>query len=440
MSWKAPARPDWVEGVNRGGGGPAWDAADLPLSADEWLRTAAAQRGVDIGTARRLDAAFGAPGFEAEFALAQLRRLGEALEHEARLHRVGRWLTRRFLLRLIEVRFQLMAALAQDPGIADEEVRAPVFVAGAPRTGTTILHRLLAADARHRVPLGWELLRPLPTPRSALVSTEEATEDARIGLAEVELSGPQSVVQDLRSIHTYAASRPKECLSAMSFAFQSEEFTARYAIPSYEAWLEASDMAPAYRMHRLVLQVLQRRQDRVRWVLKSPVHLHALPVLFGAYPDAKVAITHRNVPTLLASLTSLIATLRYAHSDSVDVAAIGTHHVDRYAATFERLVDATEAGALPEGQIHHSHHRAFIDDPIAVARELYGQFEISLPADVEAAMRAVVETKTDDHAGAHRYDRDLVGIAPDRLAARFVRYHEAFGLDTDTANPAQSPS
>ena len=85
-----------------------------------------------------------------------------ALEEEARLTVIGRWMTRRYLLRLLEVRFQLAAYLTDDPGVRDEEVRSPILVTGAPRTGTTILYGLLSCDPALRVPEGWELLRPVP--------------------------------------------------------------------------------------------------------------------------------------------------------------------------------------------------------------------------------------------------------------------------------------
>ena len=96
---------------------------------------------------------------------------------------------------------------------------------------------------------------------------------------DAELRLPQLVTDGLDAIHAYGGRMNKECLSAMSFAFRSEEFISRYHTPSYIDWLQSCDMTPAYEMHRLVLQVLQRRLPTDRWVLKSPVHLHNLPVL-----------------------------------------------------------------------------------------------------------------------------------------------------------------
>ena len=266
-----------------------------------------------------------------------------ALEHEAELTVIGRWMTRRFLLRFLEVRLQLTAYVRDDPGVVDEEIPEPWFVTGAPRTGTTILHALLAQDPTSRVPEGWELLRPVPPPSP---DPDQFASDARITLADHELRLPGQVAGELDAIHVYRGRMHKECLSAMSFAFRSEEFTARYHVPSYVDWYERCDLRPAYDAHRLVLQILQRRFGAVHWVLKSPVHLGALPTLFAVYPDARLAVTHRDPLTVLASLTSLVATLRWAHSDRVDFAEIGRYHERLWTTALDGLVTASTDGTL----------------------------------------------------------------------------------------------
>jgi len=428
VSWTPPDRPDWVVAVNLGQVLPIQEEADLPLTRDALAGEASARLGHEFGSASERLRAFGRPGFEAEEAFDALEQFLQALDREARLNVMGRWMTRRFLLRLLEVRLQIMDYLDQDPGVREEEIVAPIFVAGAPRTGTTILHTLLASDPQHRVPEGWELLRPVPPPSPI---PEEFARDSRIPLANRELVRPQTVVSGLLSIHEYGGRKPKECLSAMSFAFQSEELTARYSVPSFERWLVGSDMSPAYRMHRLVLQILQRRQEQTAWVLKSPVHLHDLPTLFEIYPDARVAVTHRDPLTLLASLTSLIANLRWAHSDHVDAAAIAGAHVERYRATFERLVDWTEEKRLPLEQIHHSHFADFRRAPIETVRRLYTQFGVETSEATEDAMRKALSANPSDRHGTHAYSQDDLGTDPTRLRTEFTRYQARFDVESD---------
>ncbi|MBW1882298.1 MAG: sulfotransferase [Deltaproteobacteria bacterium] len=428
MSWTPPERPAWVRAINAGEVVPIAEEAALPLTRDALIGEAAARQGRSGASARERAAALGWAEFEAESAIENLDRFLDAIEAEAQLTLMGRWMTRRFVLRLLEVRLQLMAYLRQDPGVQGEAISAPLFVAGAPRTGTTILHTLLAADPRHRVPEGWELLRPVPppSPDPALFAA-----DPRIGLSDRELVRPQTVVSGLLSIHEYGGRKPKECLSAMSFEFQSEEFTARYAVPSYERWLESVDMTPAYRMHRLVLQILQRRRQSSAWVLKSPVHLHSLPTLFELYPDARVAITHRDPLTLLASLADLIANLRWAHSDAVDVEAIAHSHLRRYRRSFDRLVDWSDSGAIPMQAVHHSRFGDFQKDPLEVVALLYERFGMEWTSRAESAMRAALEENPVGRLGEHVYTRDGFGASADALRSYFARYQQRFAVPSD---------
>ena len=435
MSWQPPERPDWVRAINAGEVAPIAEEAALPLTLESLVTEAAARQGHGaIGAdpsapaSTRVYDAFDHPDFPAAPAFERLARFLEALEEEARLNVMGRFLTRRFLLRLLEVRLHLMRYLASDPGVQDERIDAPIFVAGAPRTGTTILHTLLAADPRHRVPLGWELLRPVPPPSP---DPQAFAADPRIALADRELIAPQTVVSGLLSIHEYGGRKPKECLSAMSFAFQSEEFTARYGVPTFERFLESRDASAAYRMHRLVLQVLQRRRPGTRWVLKSPVHLHELPTLFDTYPDARVAITHRDPLTLLASLTSLIANLRFAHSDHVDPVAIASAHVRRYRKTFDQLVDRVDSGRLPADQIHHGHFADFRSHPIETVQALYERFDLAWDPSSEAAMRTALSKNPADRHGEHLYSQADLGADPLRLRRDFARYQERFEVPVD---------
>ena len=330
MTWEPPPRPEWVrrstraDPAHRRGGGAALHPR----------RPARPRRGPRSASPTAASATSASDDF-----LEPLDVLLPALEHEAELTVIGRWMTRRFLLRFLEVRIQLAAYVRDDPGVVDEEIPEPWFVTGAPRTGTTILHALLAQDPASRVPEGWELLRPVPPPSP---DPDEFAADARIPLADRELRLPGQVAGELDAIHVYRGRMHKECLSAMSFAFRSEEFTARYHVPSYVEWYERCDMRPAYDAHRLVLQILQRRFRNVHWVLKSPVHLSALPTLFAVYPDARLAITHRDPLTVLASLTSLVATLRWAHSDRVDFAEIGRYHERMWTRRARRSGDRVD--------------------------------------------------------------------------------------------------
>ena len=404
MSWQPNPRPDWVLAANRGEVFPIAETARLPLDPDGLMEEARASQGLAGGGTDD----FGPTDFLEPFSIGM-----RALEAEADLHLVGRWMTRMHMVRLLEVRLQLERYLREDPGVLDEQIAEPVFVVGAPRTGTTILHGLLAQDDAHRVPLGWELLRPVPPP-----TPDSWANDPRIALADRELVLPQVVDSGLVAIHEYGGRMYKECISVMSLAFRTEELISRYSTPSYIRYLFSCDMVPAYRMHKLVLQVLQRRMPTGRWVLKSPIHLHNLPALLAVYPDAKLVVTHRDPLTLLGSVTSLVATLRWAFSDRVDLHELGRYHADLYHGDLDGLVTSCTNGTLTPDQVVHTRYEDFLGDPLAPVRAVYGHLGLTLSADTADAMRAYHALRPADRHGAHTYDFADLGLdAPPRRRA-----------------------
>jgi hypothetical protein len=194
MGWHPEPRPEWVTAVNAGAVYPIAEVAALPLDRDGLLAEARAELGID---------GRGADGFGDDGFVEPLDVLLGALRDEAALTVIGSYLTRRFLLRLLVVRAQTVAYVRTDPGVVDEVIDTPVFVAGAPRTGTTILHALLAQDPGVRVPEGWELLRPVPPPDPA-----RYPDAARVALADRELRAMASVTSRLDAIHEYSGRMP----------------------------------------------------------------------------------------------------------------------------------------------------------------------------------------------------------------------------------------
>lgn len=409
MSWNPPSRPSWVEHINSGDIWPMTAVAQQPFTLDHIAGQVATSLGCSPhDVVGELDDA----------TLEALSVLLPALENEARLHVLGRWITHRFLARLLQQRVLIERTFRDAPALAKVSIDEPWVVAGAPRTGTTILHEVLMRDPALRGPLGWELLFPAPL--------GEGDDDPRIGLADIELRTPQTVASGIVAIHEYSARMPKECLSAMSFAFRSEEFVARYHVPSYVKWLQACDMTPAYAMHKRVLQMLQSSSSSRRWVLKSPVHLHSLDVLLATYPDAKVSFTHRDPMLVLPSVTSLLANLRWAHSDQVSFSDIGAYHADLYSRSLDHLVDLDASAFLPANRCTHSTHREFLDDALAVISGIYSQLGIELPQSTLTAMSEHLSAHPQGDKGGHAYSFNDLGLDHDREMRRFARYADRF--------------
>jgi hypothetical protein len=333
------------------------------------------------------------------------------------------------ILRLLENRARLAADRARFPEIALEKIARPLFVVGLPRTGTTLLHTLLAQDPATRTPLAWEARAPSPPPER-----ESFERDARIAPCARELEGLYRLLPEFRAIHPMEADWPQECVAITAHAFVSLQFSTTWRIPSYTRWMKSQDHGPAYALHRRVLQHLQWRNPRERWVLKTPGHLWTLRELFAAYPDAGVIHTHRDPVRVLASLTSLAVQLRKVASDAIDPGEIGREWGPELAL------------ALQRGSSFRKHEpglaERFVDvqfgdlnrDPLAVVQKIYAHFGLALGNHARARMEAFLGVNPREKHGVHRYRLEDFGLDVVEERRRFSAYSEEFAVPSEAAD------
>jgi hypothetical protein len=406
--WRPGPRPQWLRALNAAAD-PAW----IRLDADELLTDAVRRTGLTD---------FGGEAF-----LEPYRIFVRALEEEAKLHPLGRILARGDLRGWLENRLRLAEARKRSPGIAHEAVRAPIFITGLPRTGTSILHELLAQDPAHRAPLHWEVRHPCPAPEAASFES-----DARIAQAELELELWSQAVPEYGAMHELGARLPVECIQITAHEFRSDELMGRHVVPSYAAWLARADLAPAFAFHRRFLQHLQSRCRRERWVLKAPSHLAALPQLFAEYPDARVVVTHRDPLKVLPSVASILYATAWVRSDAVDAQAVlGWFTPETCSGLLDALAAWRDAGALPESQLCDVRYADLMARPFEAIAAVYDRFGIPLRAEAEARMRAYLAGKPKDKHGAHRYAFEHIGRERARERERFRAYQERHGVPSE---------
>jgi hypothetical protein len=384
---------------------------------------------VSLDEARVLDAARRTTrldDFGEEFSREPLRMVLQGLEAEARLTPLGRLVARQDVVGLLGTRLRLQEDRRRHPGIGDERVARPLFIVGLPRTGSTLLHHLLAQDPAGRTPQAWEVMCPSPPPDAASYAT-----DPRIGRAARQLAWFDALAPDFKAIHPLGARLALECIAIMSPSFLSPRFHTTYRLPTYQAWLEGQDLGPAYRFHRRFLQQLQWRAPAARWVLKAPSHLFGLDTLLATYPDARIVQTHRDPLTVLASVASLTAVLQAAFADEVDVAEIGREVSRRWTDGLDRALRLRQSGRVAADRFFDVHYGDLVRDPLATVRRLYAHFDIPVTAVAEARMREFLAANPKDKHGPHRYARAAFGFEADDLGRRFKAYREHFGVPSE---------
>jgi Sulfotransferase family len=362
--------------------------------------------------------------FEDMTFLEGLTRLLHALVTEARLNLLGRIVARDSIVGYLANRLRLEQDRRGHPEIAAQRIHRPIVITGLPRSGSTLLHSLLAQDPANRVPRMWEMVTPSPPPDGA---TYEC--DPRIASLERRLRWFDRLVPEFKKIHSVGARLPEECVVILSHSFLSSQFCSMYVVPSYQGWVRSQSLLPAYRLHRRFLQQLQWRCRGERWVLKAPAHLPALAELCAVYPDIGVIMTHREPLEVLPSEASLHMVLRQTFSDAVDPAAVGREVTELTADEIRTGLRARDQGCAPAEQFLDVRYRDLIKDPIGTVRSAYAHFDIPFTAMAETRMRRYLADSPKDKHGAHVYSLSQFGLDADEEHERYRDYRERFLLN-----------
>lgn len=349
-----------------------------------------------------------------------------SLETDAGLNLVGRIVAHSDVLRLLCNRLCLEADRKRHPEIADEIIARPLFITGLPRTGSTLLHALLAQDPAARSPQMWEVMHPSPPPESAGYRS-----DPRIARAARELKWLDLLMPDFRRAHLIEAVLPQECIAITAMAFLSYVFESMFFVSSYRRWHEDVDKVPAYAFHRRFLQHLQWRCGGSHWVLKAPSHLMALDALFQVYPEAGIIMTHRDPIKVLASCTSFTEVLRSPFTDLLDRQELGMEVRQRWEKGARLAVQFRQRRVDLQGRFFDVRYQDLVRDPLAVVRALYQHFDMRFTWEAERAMGGFLEQNPQHKKGIHRYALEEFGFDRTTERRRFEFYTDHFGLGAE---------
>ncbi|GGQ72778.1 sulfotransferase family protein [Couchioplanes azureus] len=384
----------------------------------------------DVGTVDDLHAAAtrltGLDDFGGDDYLDGLRVLLASYASESALTPAGSKATRAMVRAALVSRLLSEAAWRQRPEHASVAVTRPIFVTGLPRTGTTALHRLLAADPAHQGLELWLAEAPQPRPPRRDWESHPVYAMLQAGFAAHHESDPE-----FTGIHYTAADQVEECWRLLCQSMRSVSFECLAHIPSYSAWLAAQDWAAAYRRHRRNLQLIGLPDRDRRWVLKNPSHLFALDALLGAYPDAVVIQTHRAPRTAIASVCSLNARAARGWSERFAGATLGRGQLALWSRGVRRFL-ADRARHAPEHFVDVGYDH-FVADPLGTVAAIYDRLGLPLTPQGRSAMEALhARSRSGPARPAHRYELADFGLTA-------AEVDDAFG-DYLAAHPGVSPS
>lgn len=410
MTWRPPDRALWVDKLAATGRALGDDGRSIVSLETEHILSAATET-------------TGLEDYGDDWFRQCLTTLTRSLDDEARLHLAGRLRARAELQTLLHNRLRLVDLWRREPSTLDQTVTSPIVVTGLGRSGTTLLHELLACDPDNRAPLLWELLHTVPPPR-----TPGDAEDERAHLADAEITLMDEMVPAFTGMHENRGHLPTECIFAFAHQFSSDQFVGLYNVPTYTIWRSGLDESPVYDWHRRMLQTLQWGAPTGRWLLKAPSHLSSLDVVFATYPDAQVVITHRDPLRVVGSLADMMATLHWMHSDHVDHAALVELITMGLEMQMDRVTAQRDDGSLPVDQIVDVRYSDLVADPVACVTALYRGWDRPVSETFRVRLHAYVAARHAPRSVRHDYRFEDTGLDLATHRALVQSYQDRFGI------------
>jgi len=333
-----------------------------------------------------------------------------------------------YLARYASNRLLIEDTLKRHPEILQQEITAPVVVTGLPRSGTTHLVNLLAADERlHSLPL-WESYEPLPLPGDAPLPDGR---DPRYARCAAAWEGMQRVTPLLAAMHPMEPDHIHEELELMGPDFASYNFEWLSKSPRWRDHYYAHDQTPHYRYLRRVLQLLQWRRGIAgkRWVLKCPQHLEQLPALLTVFPDATVVFTHRDPLAVLQSTLTMQAYTQRMQRPRIEIEWLREYWSERIEHLLRGCVRDRER--LPAASSVDCRFQLFMRDPWQILEEIYAKAGLP-PHTARASLEHYLKAHPRGKAGQVVYDlRGDFAVEPQALRRRFAFYSERFGIEDE---------
>lgn len=325
-------------------------------------------------------------------------------------------------------RLRLEDLVGKHPEIPNILIDRPLLIAGLPRSGTTHLVNILAADPRLRSMPLWETMEPIP---ADLESATGGTEDPRHRRTRETWGRFEQILPLMPAMHEMAPDHVHEDieLQALDFSSYLPEWLSRPY--RWRDYYYLHDQTPHYAYGKKVLQAMTWLRGPNRWVMKSPPHMENLVPLRDTYPDGTYIITHRDPLAVLQSAITMIAYGDRIRRRRVNLKELATYWIER----IERLLRACvrDRNVMPEKQTIDVLFHEYMADQRTMIRRIYAMADLELDVAAEAHIDAYLNANPRGKHGKVAYDlAGDFGVNIPELRERFDFYYKRFPVDQET--------
>ena len=307
---------------------------------------------------------------------------------------------------------KVIAYLAKYPEISEVKIPPIILIMAAPRTGTTLLHNLMATHPLTRTFLRWELMDPVPSPEP-----ETYTSDPRIAKLQASIEPLRGSL--LEKMHWVNADEPEEntwgfidCTGLLGRSIES-------VVPTWSRWISEYDHRATFREFRKLVQLMLWKYPPPsggHLLLKCVLTTARIQIFADEFPEANFVLIHRDPFRITTSAATISEGIYqpFIREQPGPLHEDGLH--DQYILKglkmmFSALVKFMKAE--PE-RVANVQYMDLMRDAIMTTRSSFDYFSIGIPEGLEQGIVAFLEQQ-----------RSGKRVAPPKK-------YDTFGYDAET--------
>lgn len=322
-------------------------------------------------------------------------------------------------------RLRLVQYFKDYPETASEKIELACAIIGLPRTGSTMMHRLLAASPKLTALWWWETAFPFPVPGETPTDPTPRQDAAKDMVDWLLTEWP-----DFESIDPMDSMEVNEEVVLLDRTFLSTTYDSMLPIHAYGHWQAEQQHEPAIRDLYRFMQVIQhqrlmRGERRRPWVFKTPHYvMGALGGLLKVWPEVKLIMTHRHVGQVLPSYCSMCASLSVNSSSTYKKQLQGAHWTRRFRDGLQRL-EVIRAGLAP-GQIIDVRYEDTVGDAQRTAECVMAALGYEVDQTDRDAFAQTIAANAREARPKHRYSAADFGLTAEGIVSDFAFYHGSY--------------
>ncbi|MEE6136406.1 sulfotransferase [Mycobacterium sp. 050128] len=347
-----------------------------------------------------------------------------AIEADDGLRQLTRSTLRQRVVRLLRNRLSLTELIKRYPEIESMPIDRPFIVVGMPRSGTTHLVNLIAADPRRRALPYWESQEPIPVRGEG---PDIFGVDPRYARAKAEHDALMVSAPVVAAMHDRFPEAIEEEVELLDLDLASYVLEWHARVPDWRDFYLALDQTRHYAYLKKVLQALTFLRGPQTWILKSPQHCEQLGPLMATFPDATVAFTHRDPVAVVQSAITMMAYSDRLRRKSIDPGWLLDYWTDRVHRLLSACVRDRDLVSSDRSIDVNFHQLNGTELP--VLDELYRRAGVELTPKVRRRFQQYLDGNPRGKHGRIRYDLQRhFGVSADELRGRFDFYFDRFDV------------